>query len=192
MTITKDQAQILATLACASRPNGATRWDSAGVLAAIKRVSDRSLPEVIMAVIRAASDRDVETPGVIPTPGDHWREQLKPQPFTPQVMSPNDRCSVCSLSEPACRIRWAADHDFQPAAIAVKTAAPPDPERLAAIRATLEPTAGPTERRTLDDMAEANPQLHARVQAVRDANPGLASPPMRATETEPATEGANA
>lgn len=37
----------------------------------------------------------------------------------------------------------------------------------------------------LEDMAEANPDLHRRVQAVRDANPGLQSPPLREPEPTP-------
>lgn len=186
MTVTKDQAQMLATLVAASRPNGARRWDHAGILAALAKVKDRSLPEVIMAVIRAAADRNVDTPGVIPTAGSHWREQLAPQPWTPNVLDRSERCTVCSLSEPTCRIRWHADHEFESAAHAAKRAVDPEAMHtaIAAIRDGIEPTKEPQPVKTLDQLAEDNPKLHARVEAVRKALPP--PPPMQESEPDEA------
>lgn len=163
MTVTKEQAQMLTALAIACRPNGARHWNAAGVMAALEKVANRSLPEVVMAVIRAASDRDVETPGVIPTAGSHWAETAAVRTHTPEA--PHEpRCTVCGRT----RARHAQDHEFaDPKPL-------PTPEERAAtaarIRATLpHRTAGPTERRTLADMAEANPELHAHVDAAREA-----------------------
>jgi hypothetical protein len=171
MTVTKDQAQMIAALATACRPNGARRWDHAGLMAALAKLTNRDLAEVIMATIRAARDRDCETPGVIPTNGSHWREQLAPLPYAPNVLDRSQRCSICSLSEPACRIRWHADHEFKSAAAAAKEAAETDPDAiqaaLAAIRDGIEPTKGPKPVKTLDELAEENPDLHARAEAVR-------------------------
>ena len=110
MTVTKDQAQMLATLAAACRPNGARRWDSAGTLAAIAKVKDRSLAEVVMAVIRAAADRDVDSPGVIPTPGSHWQETAAVAPTPPpERVDPGERCTVHSMHIDECRRLWGAD-----------------------------------------------------------------------------------
>ncbi len=179
MTITKPQAQMLATLAAACRPTGARRWDTAGTMAALERLHDRDLGEVIMATIRAARDRDVDSPGVLPTAGPHWQERLVPAAFVPRTLDAGERCSVCSMSEPACRMRHSVDdHEFKSAAMAAKEAADAA-EHVAAVRAELAPTSGPTERRTLEDLAAANPELHARVEAVRAASPGLREPPMQ-------------
>jgi hypothetical protein len=159
--MTPDQARMLTALAIASRPNGARRWDSAGVMAALKAVADRSLPEVILATIRAAADRNVDSPGVIPTNGPHWAESAAVRPFVPEPPPP------CHCGQPH------------------REKAAPDviAERVAALKAELAPTAGPTERRSLEDLAAANPELHERLAVLRAANPGLATPSLRETET---------
>jgi len=180
MTISKDHAQMIATLAAASRPNGARRWDHAGIMAALKQVADRSLPEVIMATIRAAADRDAETPGVIPGPGSHWAESASVRSFVPNSAPPGTRCTVCGQSRAFHHGPFASsDHAYnqpQETLPEVVTA------RIAELRAELAPTSGPTERRTLEDLAEANPVLHDRVEALRAANPGLRQPPLREEE----------
>lgn len=65
MPVTREQAQMLATLAVAARPTGAPRWDPAGVFAAIGKIKQLALADVAMAVMRAAADRTLETPGAI-------------------------------------------------------------------------------------------------------------------------------
>lgn len=190
MTVTRDQAQMLATLATACRPTGARRWDAAGVMAALEKLRERDLSEVVMATVRAARDRDVETPGVIPTPGSHWREQLAPLPFVANVIDRAERCSVCSLSEPACRIRWASDHEFRSAALAAKEAAAGDPAAQAVVIAALRDELAHTPRREsaaegLDALADRNPELKARVDVLREANVGLREPPQQEPEPEP-------
>lgn len=116
MPVTKEQAQILATLAVACRPHRAPTWDEAGVMAAIAGVRHMALPEVALAVIRAAADRDAITPGVIPKlGGSHWQEQLKPGLYEPNVWDPADVCTTCSLTRAACQGRPRVaddDHEF--------------------------------------------------------------------------------
>lgn len=118
MSVTREQAQILTALAIACRPYGAPTWDHAGVMDMIGRVKDRALPEVALAVIRAAADREAKTPGVIPTAGTHWQEQLKPPKFIPDSEDHHLRCSVCGQRQFACetRPRYADDdHEYSPA-----------------------------------------------------------------------------
>ena len=115
MTVTRDQAQMLASLAVDCRPNRAPTWDPAGVLENIGKVRHLDLAEVALAVIRAAADREARTPGVIPaTNGSHWQEQLKPPPFQPDSTWNHLRCSACGLHEADCRVRWSGDHDYRP------------------------------------------------------------------------------
>ncbi|MGH6979152.1 MAG: hypothetical protein ACRED4_07660, partial [Brevundimonas sp.] len=61
MTVTKEQADMLAALAAAARPTGAPRWDIPGILTAIGRVKHLALPDVMRAVANAAADRNLNT-----------------------------------------------------------------------------------------------------------------------------------
>lgn len=102
MTISEQQIRALTYIAIACRPDRAPTWDETGTAAAITRVRERTLPEVALAVIRAASDRDCINPGVIPSNGSHWQEQLKPPKWTPELLEPVERCSVCTKSAALC------------------------------------------------------------------------------------------
>lgn len=124
MPVTPDQARAIAYLAVACRPDRASTWDAAGVVAMIRRVADRDLAAVTLAVIRAAADPNANTPGVIPTDGPHWSERLATPKWTPEVLAGTERCSVCSQREDRCRSRWASDHDFLPAAHAARRGLP--------------------------------------------------------------------
>lgn len=113
MTVTKEDAQMLATLAAHGRAqSGLGRWETAGIVAALRGIRQWSLLEAMAEVAAAAADPEAETPGVI---GKQRRrgDPLAPTP-PPERVDRKDRCTVCSLSEPACRIRWAADHPFSP------------------------------------------------------------------------------
>lgn len=129
MPVTQQQAQMLATLAVASRPTGAPRWDQAGVMAAIGKVKERSLADVILAVIRAADDREAKTPGVISAAGStHWQERGIRTPRR----EPYDRggtCATCSLPHEKCRNVWSDDHEYVSVAEYAKTVNR-DPERI--------------------------------------------------------------
>lgn len=114
MPVTKPQAQLLAALAVACRPTRAPTWDEAGVVANIAKVADRSLAEVALAVIKAASDRECVSPGVIPSNGSHWQEQLKPEKWAPERVEPGERCGTCGLSQPRCVAAPHGDHAFEP------------------------------------------------------------------------------
>lgn len=80
MPVTKQQAQALASLIAASRPYGAHHWDTAGIYAAISRVKDRTLTEVIRAFTRGADDRTAETPAVVVTNPAYWIERSPERP----------------------------------------------------------------------------------------------------------------
>lgn len=138
MTVTKDQAQMLATLAVACRPYRAPTWDHAGVMDMISRVKDRSLPEVCLAVIRAAADREAITPGVIPSNGTHWQEQLKPAKWQPDT---SPMCRTCGKTRPGCEgtPRFQDDdHEFEP----TKTGSTTDVSRTVAALRELTKTEG--------------------------------------------------
>lgn len=115
MTVTDQQIRAIAFLAAASRPSGARRWNEAGIIAAVDKVRSRSLAEVVMAVIRAAADRNAETPGVIPSAGPHWRnwdddgEQQVIERYDPATT-----CGICGKPDWRCR-QARGDHEFEPA-----------------------------------------------------------------------------
>lgn len=95
MTVTKDQAESLTALALACRPHGARHWDGPGILAAIGKVKHLALADVAAAVIRAAADRTVETPGVIANPKSPcWRERIA-DPSTKPTFRPPMKAEEC-------------------------------------------------------------------------------------------------
>lgn len=123
MPVTDQQARALAFLAAAVRPYRAPTWDEAGIVANIAKVRDRDLALVAMAVIRAAADPALKSPGVIPTNGPHWTEKLTEPKWQPEVLTPAERCSVCSQREDRCRALAAKDpdpHEFLPAVHAAR------------------------------------------------------------------------
>lgn len=151
-------------------------WHKPGIENALGAARGRApAPDLAIAAIRAASEPTNRTPAVIGMDGPHWREASKPP--RPLQVEAHERCTVCSEHQSRCREKWAGDHEF------TGPAKPPEPEvvagHVAALRSTLAPTAGPTERKTLADMAEANPELHAKVERLRAENPGLDGPAMR-------------
>lgn len=98
MPVTKDQAHMLAALAIACRPYGAPTWDAPGVVAAVGKVSNLHLPDVAMAVIRAATDATAKTPAVISaTSSTHWAE--KTQQTRPSNPRPADACGICGKGD---------------------------------------------------------------------------------------------
>jgi phage tail protein X len=179
MTIDDQELRAISWLACRARPVGARRWDEAKVFTEAAKVRERSLSAVALAVLRAAADRNAERPEVISSAGSHWGDTIVPGAFVPRAAPTGTRCTVCGKAAHTGH----EDHPF------TLPAEKPDPEtvaaKVAALKAELAPTAGPTARRTLEDMAAANPDLHARVEAVRAANPGLAAPPLREPQPPP-------
>lgn len=110
MTVNETQQRAIAFLARSCRPQGSRPWDEVGILSNLAKVADRPLGDVVLAVIRAASDPNVNTPGVIPTAGPHWAEgSYKPPVPVADRVARQDLCSVC--------LRPLADHpttDHQP------------------------------------------------------------------------------
>ena len=118
MPVTKDQADMLAALAAACRPNGAPRWDAPGVIAAIGKIKHLSLADVTLAVIRAADDREIRTPGVIANlRSTCWQERATDRPKSIEVIPPEQRCGICAKRRDECerapRFRD-DDHAFEP------------------------------------------------------------------------------
>lgn len=102
MPMTKDQGQMLATLAIACRPVGAPRWDHAGVMAALAKVAHLSLADVMSAVARAASDRTATTPAVIAATNSlHWREKVA-ESVRPHPPKRDEQCKVCGYHLDRC------------------------------------------------------------------------------------------
>lgn len=117
MPVTDDQARALAYLAKAIRPHHARQWDEAGIVAAIRKVRDRSLASVAIAVVQAAEDRGAHTPGVIPKAGPHWRApETAPIPDRVGFDAANT-CDTCGLTRDGCLVRWGGNtpdgHTFE-------------------------------------------------------------------------------
>ena len=170
MTVTDQQLRALAFLTKACRPNGARRWDEAGILVALEKVRDRSLAEVIMATIRAATDRDIDTPAVIPMPGPHWQAAAVVRTGVTVKTDPANRCGICSESRERCARIWADDHVFEP------PHAPPVidvPRTVAALKDELAPIAPRPDPTGLDALTTRRPELAAAAERIAALNPGL-------------------
>lgn len=95
MPVTREEAGALALLAASCRPTGASRWDHAGIVAAIGKVAHLALPEVVHALIRAAEDRTARTPSVITNlQSPHWRDR---DPDRQRPRTPYDPAGYCGL-----------------------------------------------------------------------------------------------
>jgi hypothetical protein len=134
MTITDQQIRAITFLAAAARPSGARRWNEAGIFAAIEKVRARSLYEVTVAVMRAANDRNAETPGVIPTAGPHWRAETDDVAPIIERFDPATTCGICGKPRWRCeQIR--GDHEFEAAHVVASRKL--DAESAASIAAEL-------------------------------------------------------
>jgi hypothetical protein len=160
MPVSREQAQMLATLAVSCRPNGAPHWDAPGVMAAIGKVKDRTLADVVLAVIRAADDREAKTPGVISAPGSsHWKERGT----RTRTAEPYDRggtCHTCSLPHAKCRALWADDHDYVSVHEYAKTVNT-DPGRIARILESVKGEKQPMREPAHPDQSKAAERDHA-------------------------------
>lgn len=85
MMINEQEMRAIAFVAARCRPTGAKPWDEAGIVANLRRVASLNLAEVTIAAIRAAANRQADSPGVIPvTTGEHWREKVAERgPYRP-------------------------------------------------------------------------------------------------------------
>jgi hypothetical protein len=114
MPVSKDQATMLAAIAVACRPKGAPKWDAPGVVAAIGRVANLHLADVVHATIRAAEDASANTPGVIAaTNSVHWRERVIGRPVAVEPFDPAATCGVCGQLAHRCRANPHNGHEFE-------------------------------------------------------------------------------
>lgn len=96
MPVDEPSARLLAGLAAAIRVDrGLSQWDVAGVMRKIREVAHLELPDVAMAVIRAAANPDTRTPGAIPNrDSEHWRERVTDPMSVPRIPRA-DCCRDC-------------------------------------------------------------------------------------------------
>lgn len=124
--IEKQHAQMLATLACASRPARAPRWDPAGVMAALASVRHLPLTEVAIATFRAASDASLNTPGAIGnTTTSCWRSPgIEASGTTREPYEPSTTCGICGRTRYQCQANPHGDHDFESQHDAIRNRVP--------------------------------------------------------------------
>ena len=97
MPIDKPTAEALAVVAIASRPAGATRWDAAGILAALRKVHHFEAGEVVAIVVDAARDPSLDTPAAIGNlAAPCWRPaSTNPSSSTPRPPRADQACFHC-------------------------------------------------------------------------------------------------
>lgn len=90
---TPERLQMLAHLACASRPAGARSWDEPGVVAMLRKLIERGfgMQEVIDRVFAHAWDSTANTPGTLLTPKTRTVVESNPVPY------PVTRAEECRL-----------------------------------------------------------------------------------------------
>lgn len=111
MTMTKSQAIKLSGLLREVRPD----WDAPGVMAALGKLADRSLPDVIVAMTTAAADEGAQTPMAGVSNPLYWPNWGKAQAANHPTRDP-------------AYLRMRAEHDAWKQQAA-------SPERIASIRA---------------------------------------------------------
>ena len=96
--LTQTQGKALVQLVASLRRD----WQPAGIEAAIRKATADGAtgPDVCVAAVRAACDRDARTPGVIPSPGPHWQALRSGQRHAPITCpfhddQPASRCTRC-------------------------------------------------------------------------------------------------
>ena len=96
--LTATQGKALVQLIAALRRD----WQPAGIEAAIRKATADGAtgPDVCVAAVRVACDRDARTPGVIPAPGPHWQalrsgQRHAPIPCPFHDDQPASRCTTC-------------------------------------------------------------------------------------------------
>lgn len=104
MPLSDQDIRALTYLAGRCRPTGAPRWDEAGIFAAIAKVRHMALDDVALSVIRAASDFNAKTPGVIANlRAPNWQERAgaDARPYEPTARE--DWCEYCGKPRELCQ-----------------------------------------------------------------------------------------
>jgi hypothetical protein len=160
MNVTDQELRAVAFVVARCRPHGARQWDEAGIYAKIAEVRDRSLGSIIIAAVQAAEDRAALTPGVIPTPGPHWRTPDAAPVTTADKVEPSAHCAGCGKPKGICETRRAVqrgmdrddprydDHEYTPVGAARGHKRPPEvaAEIHQALAADIQPMREPTRR----------------------------------------------
>lgn len=134
MPVTREQAQMLATLACQSRPHHAPKWDPPGVMAALAKVAHLHLADVALATFRAADDKTLNTPAPIGIPSSScWRERGIDRPVARTPYTPEEFCGTCGRARGYC-----VDHEFRDVIATKRAAVPSQVNRLRAAMSNTE------------------------------------------------------
>lgn len=117
--MTRATTEALATLTAHLRPD----WDRPGILAAIGKAQALGTPvQVSRALVNLAENRDLRTPAILPTPGNHWRA---PDGQHPELRGSHDvKCPEHPLSVHPCPQCAAKRCDPTPDYLAAKEALP--------------------------------------------------------------------
>ena len=160
-----------------------------------ERIASRPRRDVCVALAWIASEPNSHTPYRVLEVGPWWRAAAVEGGGTVRdKVSSIERCSVCSQAEAKCRSMWGDDHEFESSAAAAKRKAASAPDAVkgavAALKAEVAetPPREPPRGRGLEALADRNPRLRARVDALRATLP--ATPPMREPEPAPMPDGA--
>jgi len=108
----EQRAIVFLTRRAREQLHGARNWDETGIAAAVAKVAHLHLVDIANAAMRAADDRNLETPGAIGNPqAPCWRERAtdRPTPRTPH--DPVAACDVCS--RPAHQHNDLSGHEFE-------------------------------------------------------------------------------
>lgn len=173
MSVNEQQARALAFLATSCRPHGASRWDEAGVLAAIAKVKHLALADVMLAVARAADDRELKTPGAIGnTTAPCWRERDSNRPAPREPFDPDLFCGICNRPGDG---RHPDDHDFESTTRDRIAATKVDGDRLAsrlqAMRESIGDAKAEREPEPSPEPLPSNPRVGELRAAIRDEQP---------------------
>lgn len=172
MTVTDHQLQAFIFLIRECR-----RWDTGGTVAALERIRHWTLPEAFLEVATAAADPHVDGPGVIGRQGRRFAGVAPTPP--PERLGRHERCTVCSLSEPACRIRWAADHDF------ARPAPPPRLDTHRVVQAIKDEVAAKRPEPTPEPVGLAGIENSPRVVEMKEAMAAAREAAAKALEDDP-------
>jgi len=152
MPIDKPTAEALAVVAIASRPPGATRWDAAGILAALRKVHHLEAGEVAATVVRAACDPSLDTPAAIGNLAAPCWRPATPNPHTDRPHPPraDQACFHCGNWTHKCQCDGGPTP--RPTTPHPRPADSPDLQaKIAAIRAQLAGTTKPRESDLSDE-----------------------------------------
>lgn len=152
MPIDKPTAEALAVVAIASRPAGATRWDAAGILAALRKVHHLEAGEVAATVVDAARDPSLDTPAAIGnTSAPCWRPaHTSPSSSTPHPPRADQACFHCGNWTHKCQCDGGPTP--RPTTPRTRPADSPDLQaKIAAIRAQVTATTKPRESDLSDE-----------------------------------------